>query len=318
MAVFDLGTHSLKALIARVAGDGSYAVLEDIRVPMGLRDSPTVQGFLLPETRQTLLTAVETLSKQVPPGTIAEGAVAATSLLRNASNGREVFRSVLERLPFPGTILSGQDEGRLLFESAAHSLNLNPASFTLVDIGAGSVEIVAHRSAGSVEVSSLLLGARHLTDLFQKTDPLSPSDWNAMCEHIRTSLSRADTREKRGYPKDAVGSGGTFTTLANAHRTLHARIKPLHGYILHPAEILVLAERLAFAPQSKLRVWKGISPDRASILPAGACIAFCLIQELGLKSITVCNGGLRLGLLIDLIRRTTGREPVEESVPLRE
>ena len=308
-AAIDVGTHSVRALLASFREDGQYRLLDDLRIPTGLGQGLKFSGRIGPQGRQNLTDALLLLFRLIRRANIKTVSLIATSALRTANNGPEILEEIGDRFSVPATAINGAEEARLIFKSARCSLGLFGQAFTLIDIGAGSVELGMSSLVGEPDrMLSLEIGAQYLADLFQRTDPLAPSDWCRIADHVRDSLAATPLARCR-YPAQGVGAGGTFTTLANVHLKASGVEHPLHGYSVRAEELELLALRLAFTSRAELRKVPGISLDRVGIVPAGTCLAFHLIRYLGLSSLTICDRGLREGLLVELIEKETGRPP---------
>ena len=98
----------------------------------------------------------------------------------------------------------------------------------------------------------------------------------------------------------AVASGGTVRALARlvlekraARRADALRSVPLPTETLHQ-----LAEELAKSSHDDRLLLRGIRRRRADLLPTAAVILATLVDELRLDGITVCDWGLREGVLL--------------------
>ena len=70
-----------------------------------------------------------------------------------------------------------------------------------------------------------------------------------------------------------IGSGGTFTALAHMSKwQREGRHGSVQGYVLTPAEVIHLLDRLREAPLEARRQIPGLSSDRADIIVAGASV----------------------------------------------
>jgi len=305
----DVGTHSVRALLASFQEDGQYHLLDDLRIPTGLGLGLKFSGRISPQGRENLMDALLLLFRLIQSANIKMISLVATSALRTAANGPEILQEIGDRFAISAIVVNGEEEARLIFKGARCSLGLSGQVFTLIDIGAGSVELGMSSVGGEPDrMLSMEVGAQYLADLFQRTDPLAPSDWFRMADYVRDSLAATPLARCR-YPGLGVGAGGTFATLANVHLKASGIRRPLHGYSVRAEELETLALRLAFTSQAELRKVPGISLDRVRIVPAGTGLAFHLIRYLGLSSVTICDRGLREGLLVEMIEKETGRLP---------
>jgi exopolyphosphatase/guanosine-5'-triphosphate,3'-diphosphate pyrophosphatase len=75
----------------------------------------------------------------------------------------------------------------------------------------------------------------------------------------------------------------------------------LLGAELETAAIAELANRLRHASYEERLALPGMSARRADILPAGALILATLLEETGYERLTVCDWGLREGIMLDAV-----------------
>ena len=118
-AVLDLGTNSVRLLVAERTPGGPKPLVRESRVTR--LGAGVDQSQMLDEAAMArALEALADLTRQIPPG-VPKLAVA-TSALRDARNGPVFARLIQETLGLPVRILSGTEEGELSFAGAVYSL----------------------------------------------------------------------------------------------------------------------------------------------------------------------------------------------------
>jgi exopolyphosphatase/guanosine-5'-triphosphate,3'-diphosphate pyrophosphatase len=75
------------------------------------------------------------------------------------------------------------------------------------------------------------------------------------------------------------------------------------GHELTRARVASLTRDLALLPVADRRQIRGLESARADVIVAGALICLAAMDALGFSRLTVSDGGLREGILIDLIQR---------------
>ena len=189
----------------------------------------------------------------------------------------------------------------MTFRGVAGGLELVPGTL-VIDVGGGSTELVLadwHRS--------LDLGCVRLTERFLRTDPPTSGELDACRAHIRALLP-AEPR-----PARAVGVAGTVTTLA----TLSLRLDEedpaaLHGHTMSTGWIEGEAERLGALPVSELRQIRGLHPERAPVIVAGALVLAETLRHFGLAELEVSEHDLMHGAALaaaELPEREEGPAP---------
>ena len=150
-ACIDIGSNTTRLLVAEPAPGGLAEVLQ-LRAFTRIGRSLDAQGRI-PEAT---LAAVADIVAQQCAAAAEQGCerlrVVATAAIRRAANGSALVDAVHARTGVPADVLSGEDEARLAFHGAAHTLDPPPAgTLAVVDVGGGSTEIAIGTAHGGVE-----------------------------------------------------------------------------------------------------------------------------------------------------------------------
>ena len=150
----------------------------------------------------------------------------ATSVLRDARDGRQFLEAIRYDFGLPWRILSGEEEGvarvprrhlvarRARPPASASARRSPPDPLLLVDIGGGSTEF-AVGSAGEPPtfVRSLDVGVVRLTERFFHADPPDGGGDRGPLGPRRRRHRRRRAGDLRAAVRGAVGVAGTYTTL---------------------------------------------------------------------------------------------------------
>ena len=94
--------------------------------------------------------------------------------------------------------------------------------------------------------------------------------------------------------------GGTATNLAAVkHGLARYDADVVNGTVLDIGEIERQIEPYRSTDAEGRRAIVGLQPNRAEVILAGACIVRAVLGELGRDSLTVCDRGLRHGLVAE-------------------
>jgi exopolyphosphatase/guanosine-5'-triphosphate,3'-diphosphate pyrophosphatase len=306
LAAIDVGTNTVRLLVAEVEQDGTYRVLDEEREAARLGQGLAESGRLSAESVERALVAIGKMKAIADGFQVTELRAVATSAVREAENGKAFCREALRRHKVKIQIISGDEEARLAFRSASRHFNLENRSSALVDIGGGSLEVIL--TAGTVidQVYSLPLGAVRVTERLIKSDPLRPKHWKKLKRAIDRELKHA-IRRPPFSTETMIGSGGSFTALAHmAKWQREGRHGSVQGDMLSRADIVHLFDRLRETPLEARRHIPGLSSDRADIIVAGAAVIARLAKRLGVRQILVNERGIRDGILLDMIGSLPG------------
>lgn len=299
IAAIDIGSNSIRQIIADVAPDGTIRVVDEMKAAPRLGAGVSRTGRLQDSAMRDALDALARmaiLSKQM--GVMRADAVA-TSAVRDAENGTEFISAVRDVTGIRVRILEGDEEARLSYNSALAHFDLGTGRAVVMDIGGGSLELTLS-AAGLIDgLISLPFGAIRLTEEFLEATP-SRASLRALRQHVRRTL-RAQLSRKAWHSAQVIGSGGTFTNLAGIILSRHgiARGHGVHGTIVTRAELEhVLDLLLDMSPSERLAL-PGLNPGRADIIIAGLAVAAEVLARLDTRELTVSAYGIREGLLLE-------------------
>ncbi len=309
LAAVDIGTNSMRLVVAEVQPDGSYRVLDQdremTRLGRGLYDSGRIGDGPMEQSLQTL-----GRMKAIAEGFgVGELRAIATSAVREAANGRDFVREAWRRCRVRIEVVPPEEEARLAFRSVSRHYDLSDRLTAIVDIGGGSAEVIL--AAGGVidQVVSLPLGAVRLSERYCKSDPLRPKHWKALRRGIDDTI-----KEMMGKPPFAaevmIGSGGTFTNLAEmAQLERDGKVAQARDHAISRAEVVRLLDRLRETPLEARRQIPGLNPQRADIIVAGVAAVARLMRRLGTQRVLVNDRGIRDGVLLSMIDDLFGTTP---------
>ena len=305
LAAIDIGTNSIRLLVAEPLRGGNYRILDEEK-------ESTRLGLNLARTGQLDASAIEkSLSALRRMKQIAEGfqvtqlRTIATCAVREASNGDEFCKRARDELGLEIEIISAKQEALLAFFSVQRNFDLTDKQVAVVDIGGGSTEVVLALGNLVEAIYTTQLGAVRLTDLYGST----PDDFEKVVEGINRQL-RKRIKNPLFVPHLLFGSGGTFTSLAAMLMASKGQVGlPVRGYQISRAEVRHLLDRLRkIAPKDRASI-AGLSPDRADIIVAGLAIVDCVMDHLQVNMLQVHNRGVRDGLLLTMIDHSPAITP---------
>jgi exopolyphosphatase / guanosine-5'-triphosphate,3'-diphosphate pyrophosphatase len=274
VAVIDIGTNTTRLLVAEVE-DGEVVELERRTTITSLGQGVDASGRLAQEAMDRVAEAIA-VYREVIDRLGAERVVAlATSAMRDAENGPEFRDFLQQRFGIDAHTISGDEEARLTFLGATSSRNDDDET-VVIDIGGGSTEYVVGRPGADPEfnISTQMGSVRH-TERFLHSDPPKHEELEQLAAAVRETV-----------PDVSVGHGiavaGTATSLAAIDGA-----EEVHGYRLPLATCERLVAMLAALSVGERQHVRGLHPDRAPTIVAGAVILTESIRSFGLAEIEV-------------------------------
>ena len=294
IAVIDVGSNSLRMMIARQRSDGYLEVIAEPRATVRLARAVDAAGSLSPEAIDRALTVLDDFMGLAARRRVARVCAVGTAALRDAGNAGDLEAAIRARWGIEMEVLDGPTEGRRAALGAIYGLPVEHG--LVVDLGGGSLQIARFRDRAIRETWSFPLGTLRLTDRFLSSDPPSDEDLEALRLHVRAEFVSA------GVPRLArdevlVGTGGTVRNLAAvSRRGRRYPIVRVHGYTLTRRRLRRVRDRLAGLAPAQRRQAPGLNSDRSDIIVAGASGVLAAAEHVRARSVLVSGQGLREGV----------------------
>ena len=313
VAIVDLGTNTCRLFLAdatdaRVAQDARVTTV--VRLGQGVDKTGRLHEDAVERTHACLTGYVPRIVDYAPERSL----LIATSVLRDARDGRQFLKAMKYEFALPWLILSGEEEGALAFRGGTSWVAAGAAAATdadilpppdpllLVDIGGGSTEF-AIGAAGEPPafVRSLDVGVVRLTERFFHADPPPAAEVAALTDHVAAAIEVAVPAELRAAVGGAVGVAGTYTTLvANKLGMTEYDGRLVQGHVLTLADMDAAIERFAAMTSAERGRLPGIQSGREDVILAGALIAREACAAFGLDAVVVSEADLLEGAALAL------------------
>lgn len=311
----DIGTNSMRLLVARIESSGAYAVLTQQKESIRLGEGEFAAHQIQPEAMERAVLVGTRFAEMARSFGAEKIFPLATSAAREASNKAELIARLRASADVEVRVISGHEEARLIYLGVISDARLDGTSALVIDIGGGSTELIVGDEQGHQFLDSLRLGAIRLTNQFFKPGfrgAVGRRHYARLQKFIRTRIARSVQRLQKRSFETLIGSSGTIVTLGEiAARRFLGRAREKQDRFAH-AQLSALIEELARMPLEKRQRVPGMSANRADLIVAGAAILDGLLGELGGPALTISERTLRDGLLIDHLQRHTpgGAGPV--------
>lgn len=303
LATLDLGTNSVRLLVADTAGDG-WRVVEQAQQVTRLGEGQAATGTLGPvPMSRTAATVAEYVRRAKALGA-SRVHITATSAVREAANRAEFVALVESMTGMTLEVLTGEDEARLTLLGARSGLPADLSGrFVLFDIGGGSTEFVLADGHRLERALSLRLGVVGLAERHVDEGTLVPARWAALRAEVAAALEPAMPGSLGAASATLlVGTAGTVTTLAALDLGLAAYdAGRVQGHVLRHGAIERLLSRLGGLTLAARAALPGLEPGRADVLIPGIAICLGVMERLGFDALTVSDRSLREGILCEIL-----------------
>jgi len=300
LGAVDIGTNSVRLLVADVDGQGRDAKLRTLDRRM--RITRLGQGVdrsrvLAPEAVTRTVDVLREYRAALDEHEVGRVRATATSAARDAQNRDEFFAAAHDALGVTPELLAGEEEAKLSFLGATAALDA-PAPFLVVDIGGGSTEFVL----GTEEPTGLVsldIGCVRVTEQFLQSDPPAPEELANAVATVRDLI--ADVPRVVPGAADArtlVGLAGTITTIAAVEQGLpEYDPERIHHFRLTRDAAEDVFRTLATENAAQRAHNPGLEPGRVDVIVGGAIVLVSILRVLGYDEVLVSEADILDGLV---------------------
>src|SRR5438445_12429684 len=233
MAAIDIGSNSVRQIVADVSSGGGITVVTEMKAAPRLGADLDGTGLLGTQSMERPAEAIGRMAPLARKLGAERIEAVATSAVSDAANADEFVARVRQEAGLQVRIIEGADEARLSYLSALAHFDLGAGRTVVMDIGGGSLELALAADGVLDDLVSLPFGALRVTERYL-ANGATPKALRRLRKEVRAALKpvmpRADWRGAQ-----VIGSGGTFTNLAGIHlarrgmlaaRNVHETIVP--------------------------------------------------------------------------------------------
>jgi exopolyphosphatase/guanosine-5'-triphosphate,3'-diphosphate pyrophosphatase len=310
-AVIDVGTNSVKLLVADVAGHDIRPVCEEskqTRLGQGFYETHRLQPEPISKTAKAVA-RFATTARDLHAAVIR---VIATSAARDAVNAADLMSAVKAASGLTMEIISGDQEAEWVFQGVTTDPKLAAQPLLLLDVGGGSTEFIIGQGEHKHFRQSFPLGTVRLMEKIPHSDPPRREELAAcrawlkkfFVDEVRPRLEPAMRWETKLYSQNGalqlVGTGGTVSILARMEAGLEdfdrERIEatrlPLERVRWHLG-------RLWSLPLNERQQIPGLPKKRADVILTGAAIYAGVMEEFQFQELGISTRGLRFAAVMD-------------------
>ena len=305
-AVIDIGTNSVKVLIADLSDGGQLAPVSEMsrqtRLGAGFYDTHQLQGPAIALTAE----AVAEFRKSALNLGAARVRVIATSAARDARNAGELVDAVREKAGLETEILSGEQEAEWVFRGVTSHSNLARSSVLILDVGGGSTEFIVGDRGEPQFRHSYSLGTVRLLEQLRLADPPGLAALSGCRVYLNDFLAsqvapflEPALRSCRG-PLRLVGTGGTATILARIETSMTGFDRDVIESVQIPLpRIQAYMNQQWQMTLAQRQEIVGMPPHRGDVILTGMAIYEAIMSKFGLTELGVSTRGLRFWALME-------------------
>jgi len=308
-AVIDVGTNSVKLLVADVEGHDVRPICEEskqTRLGRGFYETHRLQ----PEPIAKTAKAVTTFAQMARDLQAASIRVIATSAARDALNPGELIAAIESASALKVEIISGEKEAEWAFQGVTTDPELARQPLLLLDVGGGSTEFILGKGERKHFQESFPLGTVRLMEKVPQSDPPRLEELAGCLDWLKTFLKK-EVQPKLGPKMDwenhtanaglqLVGTGGTASILARMEldATVYDRER-IEATRLSLERVRWQVQHLWSLPLAERQQIAGLPKKRADVILTGSAIYEAVMEQFGFTELRVSTRGLRFAAVMD-------------------
>lgn len=307
-AAVDLGSNSFRLHIGEAVA-GQMHIVRTARDPIRLAAGLGPDNQLSAEAMDTAVRCLRDFSAILRQHRLDAVRVVATNTLRVAKNADVLLPRLEEAIGYPVEIISGEEEGRLIYMGVARALGRPDERRLVIDIGGGSTEIIAGAGDAIALVESFSIGTHPHSAAYFAGGHISADGFETAVNAARARVEDvADQYRTVGW-EGVYGSSGTIRAISE----VLARNGIGDGSMSLPS-LLALRDRLVDLGHINAFDLPGVKRERVIVMVGGLAILIGVMQELGVKTMNAINAGVRLGVLSDLELRANRLDRRDQAI----
>ncbi len=308
LAAIDLGSNSFRLQIGEYV-NGAIRVIRTAREPNRLAAGLDKNNYLTDSAIANGLEALRNIRSIMAPYSLSRVRAVATNTLRVALNAPDFLVQAEEALGYPIEVISGEEEGRLIYLGVDNLLSRPQERRLVIDIGGGSTEFIRGKGEDVERVESFSVGTVGQSLTFFPGGAITANHFDAAILSARSHFEDVKTHYNKRHWQAAYCSSGTMRAIAE----IIADNGIGDGRLTAKNLDLLRQQMIKTGKISKLNL-SGLRPERAASVVGGLSIMIALMQGLKMPVMVPVESGLRMGIMWDLGMQSTEQDRRGQSV----
>ena len=304
LAAIDLGSNSFRLEVGRI-DHGQFHRTEYLKETVRQGNGLDGERNLTPESMQRGWDCLARFGERLAGFASTEVRAVATQTLREARNRDEFLAKAHEVLGFPIEVISGREEARLIYQGVAHALPQSDERRLVIDIGGRSTELILGQGFEPTLMESFRVGSIAWSTRYFPGNQFSKHSFEMAEIAAKAVLDEALNAYRPESWEVAYGSAGTVGAVSD--------VLVAGGW---PAGIISrdgldwLQDKLISAQSADRIRLAGMKDDRRPMIGGGLSILRAVFDLLQIEQMHLASGGLRHGLLHELMGSTENQSDV--------
>ncbi len=311
IGIIDLGSNSARLVIVNLFADNYFMVVDELKESVRLGQDMERDGFLKPQRVAETIKTLKMFRKLCDASGVTRIIAVATAAVRRAKNQRSFLDEIQASCGIKIRVLTAEEEAVYVYRGVINTMDVPKG--IILEIGGGATKIVYYNRRNILNHTTLPFGAVTLTGLFSE-DGLRPEEQAAKIEEFFTEqLKKVEWINDVDPDVQMIGVGGSFRNLFKISKMVHKYpLDTVHNYTMFTEDFMPVYDMIKVLDLDKKKKIKGLSAERADILPAALSIIKSFISFFNFEKFIMSGAGLREGIMFNQALPITEEKPISD------
>jgi exopolyphosphatase/guanosine-5'-triphosphate,3'-diphosphate pyrophosphatase len=293
VAVIDTGSNAIRLAIAKDKGN-DFEVLFKHREPIRLGADVFNDGKISTPLLNETIVAFKKFKKIADEHKCNVIKAIATSAMRDAKNQKEVLKRIAEESGIMLEVISGDRESELVFKAIRHEIDLKKDNALLIDIGGGSVELVAVHKGDVLKGKSFPLGTVRLLSTMRNNIDAYYDQIKSLQPLLKDALSYI--RDLKMNFDFCVGIGGNIERMGKVNCLIADTENPKQ---LQLQDLIKMYDVLMPFSLGKRMKMFDLKADQADVIMPAIVLCIYFLQTAFCQELRIPGVGIKDGVILE-------------------
>jgi len=304
IAIIDCGTNTFNLLIVDLKND-SFTKVNTNKIAVKLGEGGITKKIIQPEPFKRGLEAMIKFKSEIDKLNVQRIQAFATSAIRDAENGKEFKKKVMDHAGIDLQIIDGDKEADLIYLGNKLAVKFSQDPSLIMDIGGGSTEFIIGNKEKVLWKKSYQLGAARLLEKFKPSDPITGNEIRVFFDFLNAELKDLQSAIETYRPVELIGSSGAFDSVVEMiEGQLGGEQFEKHKteYVIDLENYWKISEMVVQSTLAQRRIMKGLVEMRVDMMVVSCLLINFTIRTFKLKRMRASTYSLKEGVLYELIQ----------------